>query len=198
MELKELKCTSCGAKLEVEATAEKVTCDYCHTSFAVKDAYNDGYNYEKGRLKAYEEQLGKGMNSVANFFENNQLIKKIGKGYLAVVIGSMVFALLVFLVIIFSIFRTSSNMNTSSFNSKFEIHVGTNFGRLAGSVLDDVIISNKKNKNHQITVVYGDISTTDPKKIAEIKHSFSSFNQYDISFDYDKKGYINKLTIYDL
>ena len=59
MKLRELKCKNCGAVINVEENASKVECEYCHTSFAVDDAYSDGYKFEKGRMKAHSEQFEK-------------------------------------------------------------------------------------------------------------------------------------------
>lgn len=37
MELKELKCKNCGAKIELEEGKTEVTCKYCNTTFKVDD-----------------------------------------------------------------------------------------------------------------------------------------------------------------
>ena len=60
MELIETKCPNCGAKLEIPLDADKVTCEYCGSEFAidrdnVKSAEDLGYEFEKGRIKAYQE-----------------------------------------------------------------------------------------------------------------------------------------------
>ena len=75
MRLKELKCKNCGATLKVEENVDKVKCDFCHTSFAVEDAYHDGYKFEKGRMQAQNEQFEKNIEHVTNFLNNNPLGK---------------------------------------------------------------------------------------------------------------------------
>ena len=61
MELKELKCKNCGAKVEVDENATQATCKYCNTTFAIEDEYSAGYKYTKGVLKAKDEQYEKDM-----------------------------------------------------------------------------------------------------------------------------------------
>lgn len=82
-----------------------------------------------------------------------------------------------------------------SFNSKFEFRVGQNYGSSVMHVLDDVITNNKKNKNHVLTVVFEDLSTTDPEEIKKAKKNFDEWTKYEISVDYDDNGYVNKITI---
>ena len=64
MKLVELKCKNCGSLLNVEEGAKEVTCEYCHTTFALDDEvqhikhddmYESGYEFEKGRIKAQKE-----------------------------------------------------------------------------------------------------------------------------------------------
>ena len=64
MKLVELKCKNCGSLLNVEEGTEEITCEYCHTKFALDDEaqhikhdnmYESGYEFEKGRIKATEE-----------------------------------------------------------------------------------------------------------------------------------------------
>ena len=82
-----------------------------------------------------------------------------------------------------------------SFNSKFEFRVGQNYGSSVMHVLDDVITNNKKNKNHILTVVFEDLSTTDPEEIKKAKKNFDEWTKYEISVDYDDNGYVYKITI---
>lgn len=82
-----------------------------------------------------------------------------------------------------------------SFNSKFEFRAGQNYGSSVMHVLDDVITNNKKNQNHVITVVFEDLSTTDPEEIKKAKKNFDEWTKYEISVDYDDNGYVNKITI---
>ena len=59
----------------------------------------------------------------------------------------------------------------TAFNSKFEFRVGENYGSTVKRALDDVINNNKKNSDHIITIVFGEVSTTDTEEIKNIKKS---------------------------
>ncbi len=82
-----------------------------------------------------------------------------------------------------------------SFNSKFEFRVGQNYGSSVKRLLDDVITNNKKNKDHVLTVVFEELSTTNPEEIKQAKKNFDDWTKYEVSIDYDENGYANKITI---
>ena len=82
-----------------------------------------------------------------------------------------------------------------SFNSTYELDVGENYGLSVKRTLDKVITNNKKNTNNVLTVVYEDISTTDPEEIKKLKKNFDDWTKYEVSVDYDENGYVNKITI---
>lgn len=88
-----------------------------------------------------------------------------------------------------------SKLDVIRFNNSFEIYSGSNYGTTVDKVLDDVISSNKKNADRIITVIYGDIKTTDENQIRKIKKSLDDWTKYDVIFDYDDVGYINQITI---
>ena len=77
------------------------------------------------------------------------------------------------------------------------MYTGTNSGRRVKNVLDEVITNNKK-QDKKITVKYLQTETQDPEEIKNLKISFDESKNYEISFDYDDAGYINKVTIEDL
>lgn len=65
MKLLEMKCKNCGALLKVEADAKYIECQYCNTKYKLDDEvqhikYDDmeksGYEFEKGRIRAQQEQ----------------------------------------------------------------------------------------------------------------------------------------------
>lgn len=64
MKLIELKCKSCGANLKANEEQKSITCQYCKAKFKLDDEvqhikYDDmeqaGYEFEKGRIKAQNE-----------------------------------------------------------------------------------------------------------------------------------------------
>lgn len=65
MKLLEMKCKNCGALLKVEEDAKYIDCQYCNTKYKLDDEvqhikYDDmeksGYEFEKGRIRAQQEQ----------------------------------------------------------------------------------------------------------------------------------------------
>ena len=68
-------------------------------------------------------------------------------------------------------------------------------GASVSSLLDEIITNNKKNKNHIITVIFGDLNSSNPNEIKNAKRNIESFNSYEVSLDYDKNGYVNTITI---
>ena len=97
-----------------------------------------------------------------------------------------------------NIFDEEINMgdfDKSSFNSKFEMRTGTQYGSFVSSLLDDVITNNKTNKEHMIEIVFGEVNTTDSNEIKNMKQNLKTISQYEVSLDYDQNGYVNKVTI---
>ncbi len=207
MELKEIKCKNCGAKLKIEEKERQVTCDFCGAKFSVEDDYNKAYDTVKGALDAHMDTF-------------KQVNKLPGIRYTRIFI--IVFTIVIFGIIIalsvssFMSFnktskRINSNENTNevyskqvkqieiqSFNGPIELVNGKNIELLISKTLDDIITSNKKNKDHQIKVTYKDISTTEEEGIVEIRDSLKQNSYYNVSLDYDNEGYINKFTITDI
>lgn len=65
MKLLEMKCKNCGALLKVEEDAKYIECQYCNTKYKLDDEiqhikYDDmeksGYEFERGRIRAQQEQ----------------------------------------------------------------------------------------------------------------------------------------------
>lgn len=85
------------------------------------------------------------------------------------------------------------------FNNKFEPHAGNVSDFFLESVVADLIINNKKNKDYLIEFIYnGESYGTDTDKISEFKDTLdtrSVIDRYDLSFDYDDDGYINKFIV---
>ncbi len=98
---------------------------------------------------------------------------------------------------VFDIFNTFQN-SPEIFNKTFEMSSGTKDGMFVSDLIDQVITNNKKKSDHLILVVYKDISTKDTEEIRSLKTNFKTFTDYEVSFDYDKEGYINKVTIMDI
>lgn len=91
--------------------------------------------------------------------------------------------------------ETVNDVNKTSFNNTFEFYVGTKYGSSVSNLIDDIIMNNKKDANHQLTIVFGETTTTDPETIKNMKQNMSDWDKYEVSIDYDDKGYANKITI---
>lgn len=87
-----------------------------------------------------------------------------------------------------------SKFEVSSFNNGLEIYAGSTMGGTVTVVLDNIITSNKT-KDRKITVKYMQIETQNEEEIKGIKRDIGTFNNYEITFEYDADGFINKAII---
>lgn len=88
-----------------------------------------------------------------------------------------------------------SDFEIKSFNSIFEMYVGTERGLSVSRLIDEVITSNKTNDEHIITVVFGNINSVDSDEIRSIKKSLGDWTEYEVILDYDENGFVNLVTI---
>ena len=210
MELKELKCKNCGASLEVEKDATEVTCKFCNTTFSVESNENLGYEFEKGRIKAQKEELGNKLNNVKDALPNinEKDVKNIAKGF-----GIVYIVVVVIIIVSFGFFaffvtkqftghkgalsKSFNEFEVESFNNDFYGDSGTKSVVFVKNTLDTVVTINKTKKDHIITVVYNDVKTSDPDAIVDLKQSLNK-SEYEVGFDYDDVGFINKVTLSDV
>lgn len=85
-------------------------------------------------------------------------------------------------------------MDILEFNSSIKLHNGTQNGMSVKLLLDDIITSNKI-KDRQITLKYKKIVTQETEEIKKLKKDINDMESYEISFEYDEDGYINKAII---
>ena len=90
--------------------------------------------------------------------------------------------------------ETEKQITIGTFNSSIELFNGTNMGVSVKSLLDQVITSNKTEEK-KITVKYKETETQDSEEIKNLKTSFDDTNNFEVSFEYDEEGYINKVII---
>ena len=159
MELKELKCKNCGAKIELEEGKTEVKCKYCNTTFKVDDEYSKAYNYTKGVLKAQNEQMHERLNEY-----NNSMISKTTKWISAVI---FLMAFLIIVAIIGTLIYDSTSLNSKNnkenivdksdnnddndfdaqrFNKKFSEFNGTKSTVFIKGYLDRIVTNNKTEK----------------------------------------------------
>ena len=90
--------------------------------------------------------------------------------------------------------ETENRITLENFNGHIEILSGTQMGVSVTVVLDEIITSNKT-EERKITVKYMEIETQDENEIKSIKQKIGTFDNYEITFEYDEEGFINKAII---
>lgn len=196
MKLKELKCKNCGAKLEVLEDAKKVDCKFCNSSFFIENSYDEAYKHEKGRLEAQTD----------HYKENVKEISKVGK--IIFIVFVIIFALITIFIgtIVYKIVSTIPNktndinevkdkFDSEYFNSTISYLSGTKNGFILRSYLELIVTSNKENKKHQITVEYKEIRSNKEEDIVNIKKLLDDSTEYEVTVNYDEKGFINEVII---
>jgi len=198
MKLEEIRCKSCGAKLEVEEDAEMVTCPYCNNTYKIEDEdmENSGYEFEKGRIKAQKEQM-------ESATMNHKWI---------IVLPILIASIVMFIVVNIAMMnmRKSANNFGSSTNSvakkniessdSFNIYLssGRKYCIFLEDELERIITSNKTHDEKQIIVKYNGAETNNPDEIKQLKKSLNRDKEYEVTLDYDNEGYINVYTIEDI
>lgn len=84
------------------------------------------------------------------------------------------------------------------FNNVFKsLYYGTTNGSFMNDFFDEVLKSNEEHSDKIITVKFKDIESNNAKDIKEIKKQIknSTAKNYEIYYEYDEKGYINKAII---
>ena len=90
--------------------------------------------------------------------------------------------------------RVISQFEVSKFNNSFELYAGSSKGALVIPVLDNIITSNKT-EERKITVKYNETETQSEEEIKNIKYTIEKFDDYEVTFEYDADGFINKAII---
>ena len=180
--MKKLKCESCGGDIEIDESKNIATCPFCQTKYQL--------NEKKEILIKVDEDIKK---MTMDAFERN---KKMSKIIAPIIIFVFV---LVFGIIAYTMFQQASGTSSfdiSRFNSKIEAYKGTQNESSVGYLIDNVVTNNKTNKR-KITVIFGDVKTTDPDKIVDIKKELKDWTEaeYEIVLDYDKKGFVEVVKI---
>lgn len=90
--------------------------------------------------------------------------------------------------------NSSNKVKPDFFNTSLEMYSGEQKGIFIKSVLYSANVNNKM-YNGNITVKYEDIETKDESEIQEIENKIDSSTVYQVTFEYDTDGYINKVVI---
>lgn len=194
--MKQLNCKSCGAAIDIEDNKNFGKCPYCGAKYKLNEDINVNINIDE---------------EIKDIVKNgSKVVSKTLKSSSVIFLLIFVLSLTIFIVVSFKQYNTMDKINDdfndkteeqvssaelSSFNGVLEMYSGTQSKFFIETALDTVVTKNKKNADKLITVVYNEKSTTTPSEIVEIKHSLDSNYKYEISYDYDSLGFINKMTI---
>lgn len=136
---------------------------------------------------------------IGNQEESKKKVKKVAK---AVITGYIIWIVIIMAIIlgtfIFSIkftIKDSSSKKITNYNYQFEMYEGIKGRIMIQSLLEEIITNNKNNSDKTVTLKYGDTVTSSKDKILEISESLESFSEYEVGFEYNKEGLINKITI---
>lgn len=90
--------------------------------------------------------------------------------------------------------RVITEAEIKSFNNSFEFWAGTTWGATVRNVMDK-IITNNKTGDRIITVKFNGTETQDENQIRNMKQNISTSADYELTFEYDGDGFINKAII---
>lgn len=209
--MKKMKCSSCGGNLNIDANNEYGTCNYCGTKYKLKEDINVNIKLDENVKETFNE----GMNQIGKFSRISAVPASI--------ITFIIIAIIVIITIKMynmnkstpvndynqtsnekfdeiyeetkEIFENIYNQeNKDMFNIEYEMYSGTQQKFFINMLLNKVTANNQKNKNQLIEVVFEDKNTTDVNEILNIENSLQD-KQYNVLFEYDEQGYINKLII---
>ena len=198
--MKKLKCSSCGAELHVEENKEYAVCNHCGARYKLNEDLNINIKLDDSAKEVLNSGLG--------------AFKNISK-FMIIPIIAFIIIFIVISIFIFTnasknrkIVEKSQNQEQSqqeelieeqlekakkdSFNFQFINDNGTKSAFFLESTLDEIIQSNKT-KDRLVTLVFDGKETTEESEIIKIKHSLAG--NYEVSFDYDNDGYINKIIV---
>ena len=194
--MKKLRCSSCGATLQIDESNEYAVCDHCGTKYKLNEDLNVNIKFDDNVKDVLDKGLGT-VNHVSKFM----------------FIPIIIFVIIFILIIYFGFINTNKNKNILEdnqnqieeqinkqqdnikkdvFNFQFANDNGTKSAFLLESILDEIIQSNKI-YNRKVILVFNGTETTNESEIINIKHSLDG--NYEVSLNYDEDGYINKIVV---
>ena len=194
--MKDLKCSSCGATLQVEENKEYAVCNHCGSKYKLNEDLNITIKLDDNVKEALNTGLG--------------TVKHISKFmFIPIIIFVIVFVLILYFGVIKinknekviddnknqikeQVNNQKENIDKDMFNFQFIYDNGTKSAFFLKSILDKIIQSNKIYEK-KINLVFNGTETTDESEIINIKHSLDG--DYEVSINYDEDGYINKIIV---
>ena len=192
--MKKLKCENCGANLKIEDNNEYAYCEYCNLKYKLNDSFN------------------------INFKIDDNISKTTSKVGTIIAITFIFVFIIIAVVVIFFTSKIGSHFNninktttkvenktdnseigedSTTFNFFYYAFVGTKSKFEIESMFDLVSTNNKTNKKHIINIKYNEIEINDSNDIKNLKQKLED-KDYEVVFDYDKDGFINKITLEDI
>ena len=194
--MKKLKCSSCGAELHVDENDNYATCNHCGSQYKLNEDLNVNIKLDDNMKEVLNTGLGT-FNHVSKFM------------FIPIIMFVVVFGLILYFG--FTSFNRSrndvdnhqrkieeqfnqqqENVKKDVFNFQFSNDNGTKSAFFLESTLDEIIQSNKI-YDRKVILVFNGTETTDESEIINIKHSLDG--NYEVSFNYDDDGYINKIIV---
>lgn len=216
--MEKLKCSSCGAELEVEDNKEYAKCNHCGARYKLNEDLNVNIKLDDNMKEVLNNGLG--------------TVKHASKFMLIPII---LFLFIFIVIFVFGFISTSKSRqaaeerqremqeqanqrqeeiqeqikqakekaeeenktweeenNKDHFNFQFYGANGTKSAFFLENTLDEIIQSNKTN-DRKVSLVFNGTETTDESEIINIKHSLDG--DYEVSINYDDTGYINKIIV---
>ncbi len=194
--MEKLRCSSCGAALQVEENKEYAVCNHCKTRYKLKEDLNVNIKLDDNMKEVLNSGLGT-VNHISKFM------------FIPIIIFVIIFGLIIYFgftninknrktmeenqkEIADKINNQQENVKKDVFNFQFASDNGTKSAFFLESTLDEIIESNKK-YDRKVILVFNGTETTDETEIINIKHSLDG--DYEVSFNYDNDGYINKIIV---
>ena len=187
--MEKLKCSSCGGHLELEENKEYAVCKHCGARYKLNEDLNINIKLDDSIKEKLNDQL--------------EMVKTPKTTIISIAVIFIIGAIICSIAASIFNYRSDNTFNEERakqqeesnkdhFNFQFYGSNGTNNAFLLEHTLDEIIQSNKTNER-QVALVFEGKETTDEKEIIDIKHSLSG--DYEVSVNYDDKGYVNKIII---
>ena len=176
--MEKIRCSSCGGDIIIDDDSEYGKCPYCNTKYKLKNDINFNIKLDDN---------------------TRDVLNKTKKQFSKFLILPIIIFVAVFVITVFCIFRfivssnnVKDNFNKKSFNNQFFYANGTQNAFFLKNTLDNIVESNKTHER-KVTLEYENKETINEKEIIEIKYSLDG--NYEVSFNYDKNGFINKIIV---
>lgn len=202
--MKELKCKSCGATINVDEDKEYGTCPYCGSKYKLNEEVNVNINLDKDMKEIVKERI--------------QTANKTGK-----VIGIIFIITFIVVILIVALSRVNfdnkvkedrknfnEKVNESKeqqeknkkqfeiqmFNNKYNMYSGTQPKFFIEDLIGKVITNNEEGKDI-IIVNYKESQTSEKSELLNLMNELTN-QKYMIAFGYSEEGKINQITIDDI